>query len=139
MEVHGAGAVARLREQDPATYLRIAASLVPRDFLSGSDEESVHTADNESASLKNGGAKSLSAFVAEIHKLLDTSQSSGERLKALQLLAEVSGLLQKPKASDQTVNNHISHVMIVPHHGSEREWESATMEQQRNLVRDTQA
>lgn len=38
---YGADAVARLRERDPATYLRLVASLVPRELILQREEQAV--------------------------------------------------------------------------------------------------
>lgn len=43
-EIHGAATIVRVREEEPAQYLRIAASLVPKEFnvtrpLDGIDDE----------------------------------------------------------------------------------------------------
>jgi hypothetical protein len=97
----------------------------------------------ETERLTNEGAAELllskeqTAFEA-LQMARDTGLEGKDRIKALELYASIMDYLPKREGTKIQVNNNKVQrsVFVVPHCGTETEWEKALIEQQRRLMNE---
>lgn len=78
------------------------------------------------------------ATAREIWSLATTAPHVEDRLKALRTYAELRGFIDKAAPTTVGINVTQNRVMIVQDHGSNDEWETKLIDQQRQLVHDAE-
>lgn len=76
-ELNGAEVIARCREEDPATFLRVAASILPKELNIKEGESALETL------LQQFGAEQLDEFIAGVLALGAAQKGTGPETKAL--------------------------------------------------------